>query len=493
MRTTFRWFSLLLVFIIGISTLAIGTSPVSTTSAQDSELSGELTVYLQAYYDTGNDPATAELAEEIVQEYIDMHPGVTIELVDNLPADQVETLLTTRMSAGEAPDIIWQQFANRNTRGDDWWVPLNDYFEMANPYIAEGTPGSERWADSFPDFVMRQIQASDGNWYQVALDWVETGVYYNKDLFDQAGVDPSTWSNWSTFIDDMNTVRDETGIDPLGMFIRQQGWSNWWWVDDIMLTVAWADLADQFYMEKYNDPNNPWRQLTTEEVAKAINDGTLNARDSRMDEYLRLSKELVELFPIDYLSIASVDDLDPLFFSQQIAAVWTGTWKNKAFSESVPFEMGVIYLPPITAEDTPNGQGTAYRVGGPSAAAQYGIPQSTADNGNLDLALDFLMFISAPQNFGRLAESQGGFIPMVAGVETSEVMAGFSEVAALPERLFNDPDARLTPESGDQWNEAMTAYFLGAADRGETKARLQEIWEDAVSDLCADPGYDWCP
>ncbi len=484
-KPVYAFLVLLLVVLVG---------SLSATLAQDEELSGTLTVFLQTYYNPATNAETAQISEEIASEYESLHPGVDIQLVPDLPAGQdYETFLAARFSADEAPDIMWQQFATRNLRGDTWWVPLNEFFEMPNPYIEADIAGSERWADSFPDFVQAQTRAADGNWYQVSLDWVETGLYYNKDLFEQAGVDPESWTNWSDFITDMQTIRETTGADPLGMFMRQQGWSNWWWADDIMLTVAWADMADQFYMEKYNDPNRPWRQLNPEEIAKAIIEGTLNAEDPRMDTYLQMSRDFVGLFPIDYAGIASLDDIDPLFFSGQVASVWTGTWKNKPFLEQIPFEYGITYLPPITADDAPGGQGTAYRVGGPSSAGQYGIAQSAAEGGRLNLAVDFLMFLSAPQNFGRIAESFGGFVPMVAGTEAGEVMQGFAEVAALPERLFSDPDNRLTIESGDAWSQAMQAYFLGSADEAATKARLQEIWEEGAAAVCAAQEYDWCP
>lgn len=454
----------------------------------------KLTVFPQAYYDPTVDPDTAAIAEEIAAEYEALHPGVDIELVPNLPAGQdLETYLAARMAANQSPDVMWQQFGTRNLRGSDWWVPLNEHLEKPNPYIEAGTPGSERWADSFPGYVLAQTRAADGNWYQVSLDWVETGVFYNKEIFEAAGVDPTTWESWGDFYNDMSGLQESQGVDALGMFQRQTGWSSWWWADDIFLTIAWSDMADQFYMEKYNDPNRPWRQLNPEEIAKAILDGTLNAEDPRMDDYLRLSKEFTELWPEDYTGIANADDLDIPFFSGDLAAIWAGTWKNKPYAESAPFEVGVTYLPPFTKEDAAGAQGTAYRVGGPSSAGQYGIAKSAADAGRLDLALDFLMFFSAPQNFERLAQSHGGFIPMVAGAEAGEVMTNFTQIADLPERLFTDPDGRLSVETGDAWSQAMQAFFLGQTDETATKAALQQIWMDGATKLCADNQYEWCP
>ena len=466
----------------------------SAPSTGGQKLTGELSVYLNVYYDPNSDKETADVTTAIAREYESQHPGVKITLVPNLPSGQdLETFLAARMSANQSPDIMWQQFANRNQRGSAWWVPLNQYLDKPNPYIAAGTPGHDKWSDSLPDYVLAQTKSSDGNWYQVSLDWVETGLFYNQDLFAKAGIDQSKWTSWGQFISDMKQVKAKTGADPVGMFAKQQGWSNWWWADDLFLTVGWADKANDFYMDKYKNPAMSWRQLNPEEIAKAILEGKLKGTDPHMDTYLKLSKEWVGLLPIDYNGIASLDDLDPLFFSQRVSSVWTGTWKNKPYVKNIPFKYAITYLPPFTKQDAPSAQGTAYRVGGPSSAGQYGIAQSAAKNGKLDLAVDFLMFFSAPQNFGRVAKSQGGFIPMVKGAEAGDVMKGFTEIAKLPERLFSDPDTRLGVEHGDAWSQAMQAFFIGQANEDATKTKLQQLWETGAKKQCADNKWDWCP
>ena len=111
----------------------------------------------------------------------------------------------------------------------------------------------------------------------------------------------------------------------------------------------------------------------------------------------------------------------------------------------------------------------------------------------MELAVDYLMWMSAPQNFGPLANTFGGFIPMVAGTEVGPVLANFFSVAALPDRLFGDPSARLTIEQGDNWTQIMQGYFLGATDEEETKALLQESWENGTAALCQANEFDWCP
>ncbi len=466
----------------------------SVIQAQSSKLSGELSVYLNVYYDTANNPTTAKITQGIVQKYMDAHPGATIKLVDNLPGGQdLEAYLAARMAAGQSPDIMWQQFPTRNVRGSTWWVPLDDYLSKPNPYIAAGTPGHDKWSDSLPDYVLAQTRGSDGHLYQVSLDWVETGLYYNKDLFKQASIDPKDWTSWGAFITDMKTLKQKTGAEGLGAFMKQGDWSNWFWADSLFLSVAWADKAKDLFLSKYNDPNRPWRQLNPEEYAKAILNGTLSASDSRMDTYLKLSKDFISVLPEGYNSFATLDDLDQLWFSGKLGAYWTGTWKSKLLSGQTKFDFGVTYLPAFTTADAPAAQNTNYRVGGPSSAGQYGIAQSAAKAGKLDLAVDFLEYLSAPQNFGPIANDQSGFLPMVAGTTPGPLMSGFATVAKLPERLFGDPDFRLDLAARDPWITAMSAYFLGQTDAATTKTTLQQIWIDGAKRLCAAQKYDWCP
>lgn len=104
-----------------------------------------MTVYLQCYYDPTVAPDVSKIAEELVAEYEAAHPGVEIELVPNLTSGQDFETSGARMAANESPDIMWQQFATATCVAKTWWTLLNDQFELPNPYVAEGEPGSARW------------------------------------------------------------------------------------------------------------------------------------------------------------------------------------------------------------------------------------------------------------------------------------------------------------------------------------------------------------
>lgn len=472
--------------------LVVGVVP----GLAQSEFSGTLTVYPQAYYSPDSDAETAAVMESIAQEYMELHPGVTIELVPALGGSETDyyTWLSARIAAGEAPDIVWDQSTLRNTTRRDWYAPISEAFDRPNPYIAEGIPGHERWSDSFPDFILGQTRAPDGNYYQVTLDWVETALFYNAEMFEKAGID-ATWKNWSEFVAEMTALRDSQNVDPISVYMAGAGWSTWVWPDSIFLSAVWWDKMSDVTLPEYAElqPDVSFRLLSPEETAKAYLDGVITGTDPRMDTYLEISRQFADLLPIDFTGLGSYDAALQLFISGQSAIFWGGSWSNKQITETADFKWGVTYLPPFTADDFADAPGTTYRVGGPYGAAQWGIPVGTVEDGQYDLAVDFLMFMSAPQNFGRLVETSGAFIPLVAGTAASPVIENFNAVAALPERMIADRANALTPESADQWSTAMQAYLLGASDAETTKAALQAAMQAGATGLCKQEGFAWCP
>ena len=160
-----------------------------------------------------------------------------------------------------------------------------------------------------------------------------------------------------------------------------------------------------------------------------------------------------------------------------------------------PYEPGEYRKPDHHCDDGKSAAapGTTYSTGGPSAAAQYGIPNSTAEADNLELAVDWLMWMSAPQNFGPVANEKAGFLTTVVGTEASPVLQGFEAILALLDRLFTDPNGRLTAEHGDEWSKILQGYLLGETDDAATKQLLQDSWMKDALAVCENNGFDWCP
>ena len=163
-------------------------------------------------------PDAAAIVDSITAEYMETNPNATINLAPDVPETGSPAWIAARMAAGDAPDITSDHWFRRNLQGGNWWVSLNEFLEMPNPYIVEGTPGHERSLDSLYDVGMSISRALDGHHYQVSLDWVESAVFYNVAMFEEAGVE-ADWTSWAEFIADMHRIQDTLGVDALGAFL----------------------------------------------------------------------------------------------------------------------------------------------------------------------------------------------------------------------------------------------------------------------------------
>ena len=469
------------------------TGATEGTDSGEAALSGSISFYPQNYYNPEARPEAAAVVEQVVADYMATNPDVAVELIPYVgDSNTYRTWLLTRLSAGEAPNITWEQYSDRNKEGAEVWVDLTDYFEQPNPYVAAGEPGSERWGDLFPDYVLAQTRGGDGRWYEVALDWIETGLFYNKEVFAEAGIEPD-WANLSELMADCGTLR-EAGIDPVGVFITPE-WSTYQWLDDIFFSSAFSDIGPDWYLDKYNIPGRDFRRANPEEFAKAVHDGHVSVDNERFDVYLDIVKQFTDACIMEgFAGGVTLPDVERMFVEGQVAMAWLTTGSATGLSESVNFDFGLTYFPGISNDLNPFEVHTdsSYRVGGPSGPGQAGITQASVQEGLLEEALDFLMFWTAPQNFGRVYESYPTMVPMVAGVSPSEISAQFQFVAGMPERLVGDPIARLTPQFGTEHNRLFQQFMLGEIDAATLKEQYQPLLEQGAADACAESEWEWC-
>ncbi len=140
---------------------------------------------------------------DIVNEYKKINPYIgTIEYkkfsVDNYKEDLLDA-----MAAGEGPDI----FLTHNT-----WLPTFQNKSISAP--AE-ILGEKEFRENFADVAADDFLA-EGQVYAVPLSIDSLALYYNKDMFNAAGitVPPATWKQLE------EAVKKITKIDKYGNFIQ---------------------------------------------------------------------------------------------------------------------------------------------------------------------------------------------------------------------------------------------------------------------------------
>ncbi|MFA5155726.1 MAG: extracellular solute-binding protein [Patescibacteria group bacterium] len=145
--------------------------------------------------------------QDIVTKYKALHPFVTIEY-RKLRYDEYENALLNALAEDRGPDI----FSIHNTwmgKYQSKLAPMPETITMAYP-VVKGTvkkevvselrttnsPTLKEIRDNFVDVVGRDVILDDGKVYGLPLSVDTLAMYYNKDLFNNAGISqpPQYWN-----------------------------------------------------------------------------------------------------------------------------------------------------------------------------------------------------------------------------------------------------------------------------------------------------------
>ncbi len=360
---------------------------LSTATAQT------LTVWDQWYRGAEN-----EVIEQLNREFEESHQGLTIERTAR-PLDDLKTTLRLSVDSGEGPGV-----ANVNQGAPDMGemvkadllMPLDDYAEQYgwNETFSEGLLARNRWS--------AEGAFGEGQLYGVAPQAEIIGVYYNKDLFEQAGI--SVPETFEAFQDTLVALK-EAGTTPI-VYGGLDGWPGIHLYGAVQQLYLNRDYLDGLIFGRGGD----W-----------VSEGNLKAAQLLVDW------AEAGYFTPGYEGIG-YDDSWALFAQGQGAMLISGSWLTGEFPEEA--NIGFFALPPLaSAQDS-----VPLIVGG------TGIPLSVTSNAeDTDLAAEYLDWMVSP----RAAELwvQAGFLPAMS-VEEGTIDGGslLGEVLTVWNRV-NEADA----------------------------------------------------
>ena len=161
-------------------------------------------------------PEEVDIITHSIEDWQKTHPEIKVTF-EHTPYTGYDSKILTRIAGGAAPDII--------TTEVDYFVTFatKGVLENLTPF-AEQDPDFQT-ADSFPQIVDRFTV--EGKLYAIPRDVAPFAcVFYNKDLFDQAGL-PYPTDDW-TWDDLLRFARALTKKDANGRII-QYGFYSWAW------------------------------------------------------------------------------------------------------------------------------------------------------------------------------------------------------------------------------------------------------------------------
>jgi ABC-type glycerol-3-phosphate transport system substrate-binding protein len=370
-----------------------------------------------------------EALTHVAEKFEALFPDTYVEFVGT---PGVREWLVTQLAAGQAPDIIsvnvedvWQDVQK------GWYVPLDAYLDRPSPFVKPGAAGSKQWWDVFKyQAITRGKAAPDGLSYCISYDMVETGIFYNKDIFGKLGLrEPQ---DWPEFLAIQKRLK-EAGYIPLVVPV----WSISDWGVDLVFDQLYKSLRPGIdlrsdpqraaYLEGYLD----W-----DEICLLHQKGFFTRRDPRWVDLWRILKEWRQYWNED---LTSADPMR-LFVTHKGAMFWSGSWSvNKLTRDpDIDFKWGVFYLPPIPASFNPYCDGHTMCVIGGSATQLSVTNTAFSDTGRIETSerlkrvIAFLQFLTLPENAEPVINEVKTFLPNIVGVAPHKELLAFDEILRRP-------------------------------------------------------------
>lgn len=335
-----------------------------TPASQEKDITLRMTMW-------SSNPAHLALFQGIADDFMKVYPAVTSVKLESLTLDQLDTVMTTQISAGDPPDISW--------------LPV----ESSKQYISNGALlDLSKTLKAYPDYDFADLipglqeRWTDGDaLYGVPFSTGPLVMYYNKDLYAKAGVKSpedliadGTWT-WEAFAKTSKELKDK--LDLPGYVLTDFDFKNW----TRLLPI----------MDAYGA--SPWDH----DAEKCTADSP------KMADALSLFHDMVFKDHSSPLPGQTVD-----FFSGQAGAT-TGFLGSTGKLKDATFKWGMVPTP-------------AGPAGSTQAVGQAAIVALAAGK-HKEAAEQFLAFMTTKESAAKLAEF---FPPTRASVLTPDVIAATS-------------------------------------------------------------------
>lgn len=372
------------------------------------------------------DPEELQAYRNLITEFKQVQPEVTVKLVEASDREDLLARLATAFSGGTPPDLFllnyryYAQFAAKGVL-----EPVQDLVESSQKF--EQT-----------DFYPQALEAFryHGKLTCMPQNISSLVVYYNKDLFAKAGVDPPK-SGW-TWADMVDAARKLTkgdvhglGVDPEVIRVAPFVWS------------AGGELVDDV-------------QRPTEFTL--LNDGGTTA----LREFFALHSEH-KVVPGD--DEVAAEDNETRFENGRLAMVMSSRRSTPSFRQITKFDWDIAGLPQHEQ---------------PASVLHSDAYCLTKASKNKGAAWRFLEF-AVSQDGQQITAATGRTVPSHIATSTSEA---FLDPDAKPasSRVFLDsipsirqlPAVSTWPEIEDKANKIIEAGFYGKLPAEQVAARLIE-------------------
>jgi raffinose/stachyose/melibiose transport system substrate-binding protein len=363
------------------------------------------------------------LWQTMANEYMAAHPNVKINITI-LENEAFKTKLTTVTQAGTPPDIF--QSWGGGTMNEQIGAGLLK--DITLNLDADGGA----WRSSFAPGALA-VYALNGKNYGVPWDMGEVAWWYNKDLFAQAKIanPPATWTE---LLDDVKTLK-AAGITPISL-----GEKDTWTGMHIWSYLATRLCGQAGFLAAANRSGGSFSDPCFVQAGSNL-------------------KDLIDLQPFQDGFLGQIhDEMQGYFGNGKAAMELSGQWAPGSEAGQAADKVGVKNLGLFNFPAVAGGKGDVTDVmgGGNGFAIGKNAPPE---------AVDFVKYLTAPEQQKRVAASGGG-IPVVKGGEaglTDPNMIAVQKSFAAAKYFQLYYDQYMPSAMGGIINDAVAKLYAGTA------------------------------
>jgi len=376
--------------------------------------------------------AALDVWNGLIKGFNTMYPDIKVSF-EPVP-DNYGTKLLTQIAANDAPDVFQvgdgdvRMFVERGGAAD-----LTSYTQGKN-----NLPGLDPVV-YYPSLY--QTGVVDGKSSFLTKDYSPLAIYYNKDLFDKAGV-PYPKDGW-TWEDFQNTaIKLTSGSGPSAQY-------------GVLLPGNWTRAIEPFVFQNGGDVSSPDGTKTSGYLDSPA---TVAAIQYYVDLY---NKYKVSPSPADVSTTFQGVDL---FQTGKVAMSLTGIWPEDGYSKAANFHYGVVGLPQHKARA--------------NAVCYAGLGLYKGSK-NPDQAWLFLRYIGGQQ--GQTAFAANGLPSMPSVADSLKISQNPTRSIFLTENKYLKP---LPDMRTRYWNDTTNKFWGEAMDTllsegGDVQAVLTDAAQKA--------------
>lgn len=382
-----------------------------------------------AYWDENQKPAIDKHIEEFNKQY----PNITVETTIT-PYAQYWTKLKTQAEGSNLPDVFWMNGPNIQLYATNGMLaPLDDLVDSGAVDLA-----------NYPQALI-DLYSSEGVHYGFPKDFDTIGVFYNKELFDKAGVEyPKDDWTWDDFKNTALTISEK---------LKDEG------------VYGVATQLDGGQVGYYN--------TILQSGGFIIKDGKSGYAEQGSIEGLQIWADLIAAGASPNMKQMADTKPNVMFESGKAAMMWSGNWITTEIASKMP-DVTKVDIAPMPANKQ-------------RATVIHGLSTVVAANSpNIDAAKAFITYLASKEAHMTEAEL-GTACPAFTGsqelYEQSQPqwnMKVFAEAAK--DYSFPYPVSMNTAVWNEFENELLTQAFSGDRPVSEVAKELAEKMQAALDE-----------